>query len=70
MPAGNTLIRPPAKVIEKVTAQACIAIAQKIQRSLSLSGDTTGSDAARQVAHLIQQELLEPLAAAKEKSSG
>jgi len=59
MPPGNTLTKPPAKVIEKATVQACIAIAEKIQRSLDLSGDATGSDAARQVARLIQEELLE-----------
>ena len=59
MPPGNTLAKPPAKVIEKLTAQACIAIAQKIQRARDLSGDTKGSDAAGQVARLIREELLD-----------
>lgn len=58
MPPGNTRHRPPSKVIERTTAEACLAIARRIQRDRHLSGDETGSDAARQVAQFIEEELL------------
>lgn len=58
MPAGNTCIKPPAKVVEKVTAKACIAIARRVQRARRLSGDVSGSEAARLVARFIEEELL------------
>ena len=31
MPPGNTLAKAPAKVVEKVTVEACIAIAHRVQ---------------------------------------
>jgi hypothetical protein len=46
------------KVIEKVTVEACIAIARKVQRARQLAGDGSGSEAAAQVARLIEEELL------------
>ena len=58
MPPGNARTQIPVKVIEKVTAEACLAIAQKVQRSRQLAGDTAGSEAALQVAVCIQEELL------------
>ena len=58
MPPGNTCSKPPAKVIEKVTVEACLAIARKVQRERQLSGDETGSEAACQVARSIEDELL------------
>ena len=58
MPPGNTCSKPPAKVVEKATVEACIAIARKVQRAMQLSGDETGSDAACQVARCIEEELL------------
>jgi hypothetical protein len=58
MPPGNTRSKPPAKVVEKVTVEACIAIARKVQRARQLFGDGTGADAASQVARLIEEELL------------
>jgi hypothetical protein len=58
MPPGNTRFKPPAKVIEKATAEACLAIARKIQRARQLSGDEPGSEAACQVARCIEEELL------------
>jgi len=59
MPPGNTRSKPPVKVIEKVTAEACVAIAMKVQQSRQRSGDETGSEAARLVARLIEAELLQ-----------
>jgi hypothetical protein len=58
MPPGNTSSKPPAKVIEKATAKACIAIARRIEADRRLSGDETGSEAASQVARFIEAELL------------
>jgi hypothetical protein len=58
MPPGNTRFKPPAKVIEKATAEACVAIARKVQRAKQLAGDATGSEAACQVARCIEEELL------------
>ncbi len=58
MPPGNTCSKPPAKVIEKATAEACLAIARKVQQARQLSGDKSGSDAACQVARFIEDELL------------
>jgi hypothetical protein len=59
MPPGNARTKFPVKVIEKVTAEACIAIARKIQRSRQMAGDVSGSEAAQRVATVIQEELLD-----------
>ncbi len=59
MPPGNARTKLPVKVIEKATAEACIAIAQKVQRSRQLMGDEAGSEAAQRVARFIQEELLD-----------
>lgn len=59
MPPGNVRTKLPMKVIEKATAEACIAIAQKVQLSRQLVGDEAGSDAAQRVAWFIQEELLD-----------
>jgi len=58
MPPGNARTKQPVKVIEKSTAEACIAIAQKVQHARELAGDEAGSEAARQVARGIEQDLL------------
>lgn len=58
MPPGNARHKPSAKVTERMTALACIEIAQKIQRSRMLAGDQAGSDAARLVAAFIREDLL------------
>ncbi len=58
MPPGNAKPKPSAKVTERMTALACIEIAQKIQRSRLLAGDPAGSDAARLVATFIREDLL------------
>ncbi|MCE1203148.1 MAG: hypothetical protein LWW79_00865 [Holophagaceae bacterium] len=58
MPPGNARTKLPVKVIEKTTAEACIAIAQKVQHALELAGDAAGSEAARRVARVIEEELL------------
>ncbi len=60
MPPGNARTKLPAKVIERVTAEACVAIAEKIQRSAAQVGDSAGSEAAQQVARIIKEELLNP----------
>jgi hypothetical protein len=58
MPPGNTRAKAPAKVIEKRSVEACLAIARRVQRSRERSGDAPGATAAGQVAALIQAELL------------
>lgn len=58
MPPGNTRAKAPAKVIEKRSVEACLAIAQRVQRSRERSGDDAGAMAAGLVAALIQAELL------------
>lgn len=58
MPPGNARTKLPVKVIEKTTAEACLAIAQKVQRSRELAGDDAGAEAARQVARVIEEEVL------------
>lgn len=62
MPPGNARPKLPVKVIEKTTAEACLAIAQKVQRSRELAGDEAGSEAALRVARSIQEELLDAMA--------
>lgn len=62
MPPGNARTKQPVKVIEKTTAEACIAIAQQVQRSRQLVGDEAGSEAALRVARTIQEELLDAMA--------
>jgi hypothetical protein len=61
MPPGNARTKQPAKVVERVTVEACIAIAEQIQRSREQAGDVAGSEAAQRVARLIQEELLAPV---------
>jgi hypothetical protein len=46
-------------VIERTTAQTCLAIARRIEQSRHLAGDASGSEAAHQVAEAIQRELLD-----------
>ncbi len=58
MPPGNTLAKAPAKVVEKVTVEACIAIAQRVQLARRVSGDKAGSEAASQIAEVMRLELL------------
>ena len=58
MPPGNTHAKAPAKVVEKVTVEACIAIAQRVQRARLVSGDEAGSDAAGLIAEAMREELL------------
>lgn len=59
MPPGNVRTQPPTRVIERLTVQACISIARKIELSHDLQGDPSGSAAAHQVAEAIRKELLE-----------
>lgn len=61
MPPGNTRTRPSAKVIERMTAEACLAIAQQIQQDHLQTGDTAGSQAAAQIAASIRRDLLHDL---------
>lgn len=58
MPPGNQRSKTPVKVIEKTTAEACLAIAQGVQHTRHLAGDAAGSEAARKVARIIQEEFL------------
>lgn len=58
MPPGNARAKVPTKVIEKRSVEACLAIAQRVQRTKEGAGDTLGAGAAGEVAALIQAELL------------
>jgi hypothetical protein len=58
MPPGITRATKPAKVIETTTAEACLAIAQRIARAHYLANDRIGWSAATQVARSIEEELL------------
>ena len=58
MPPGNTRTQMPGRVIEKITAEACIAIAQRVARAHCLAEDRNGWSAANQVARSIEEELL------------
>lgn len=58
MPPGNTRPRPAAKVIERTTAEACLAIAQQVQLAHQQTGDAAGSLAAAQIADSIRRDLL------------
>ena len=58
MPPGMTRTQKPAKVIEKATAEACLAIAQRVARAHYLADDKIGWSAAAQVARFIEEELL------------
>lgn len=58
MPPGNQRTKIPAKVIERTTAEACIAIAQRVARVRIQREDPNGSSAAEQVARFIEEELL------------
>lgn len=58
MPPGNTRAKPPTKVIERVTVEACLAIVRRVQHIQQRSGDVAGSAVASKVAELIAEELL------------
>ena len=58
MPTGNVQIQKPGKVIEMATAEACIAIAQRVARTRYLADDRNGWSAATQVARFIEEEVL------------
>jgi hypothetical protein len=58
MPPGNRRSPARAKSIDKATAGACIDVARRVQRTRVLAGDEAGADVARQVARLIEQELV------------
>jgi hypothetical protein len=58
MPPGNLRFQKPVKVIEKATAEACIALAERVAMARNLADDRPGCLAADQVARLIREELL------------
>ena len=58
MPIGNVRTQKPGKAIEMTTAEACIAIAQRVARTRYLADDRNGWSAATQVARFIEEELL------------
>ena len=61
MPPGNVKNRPPVRVIEKTTAEACLVIAARVEQAHRSEGDLPGSEAARQVAEIIKREILESI---------
>lgn len=58
MPPGNTRTQKPARIVERTTAEACIAIAQRVARARHLADDRDGWAAATQVARSIEEEVL------------
>lgn len=58
MPPGNARTKPSAKVLERASVEACLAIAKRVQHTRRLSGDEPGSQAVGQVVELIHAELL------------
>ena len=58
MPPGSQRTRIPARVVERATAEADLALAQKVVHARQQEGDPAGSKAAEEVAALIQAELL------------
>ncbi len=59
MPPGNLRPKPQPRLIERVTAEACLAIAHRIQGDLQAQGDEPGAGIALEVAEAIRKELLE-----------
>ena len=62
MPPGNLRPRPQPRLIERVTAEACVAIAHRIQGDLQAQGDEPGAGIAREISEAIRRELLEEAA--------
>jgi hypothetical protein len=60
MPPGNSRIQKSTKVLERMTAEACIAIARRVVQAHELAADRSGASAADQVAQLIETEVLAP----------
>ena len=63
MPPGNLRPKPQPRLIERVTAEACLAIAHRIQDDLQAQGNEPGAGIAQEVAEAIRRELLEGTAA-------
>jgi len=58
MPQGSDRNTKSSKAIEMATAEACIAIAQRVARAHFQADDKIGWSAAAQVARSIEEELL------------
>lgn len=58
MPPGNLRPKPQPRLLERVTAEACLAIAHRIQDDLQAQGDEPGASVAREIAQAIHVELL------------
>lgn len=59
MPPGNLRPKPHPRLIERVTAEACLAIAHRIQGDLQAQGDEPGAGIAQEISDAIRRELLE-----------
>jgi len=58
IPDGKASTKAPQDGFVESTAESCIAIARRVQSARYLAEDPNGSDAARQVADFIEEELL------------
>ncbi|HJW73919.1 MAG TPA: hypothetical protein VJ486_13930 [Geothrix sp.] len=58
MPPGNVRTKPTIKVIERTTAEACLAIAHRVENARRRVGDAVGADAAREISESIREEVL------------
>ena len=58
MPPGNTRPRPTHRVLERHTAEACLAIAQSVQADCQAQGDQTGMAAALRIIESIRSDLI------------
>ncbi len=58
MPPGASCPKPPVKVVERQTAEVCLAIARRVGQRHREGGDAQGSQAADEIIRAIQAELL------------
>jgi hypothetical protein len=58
MPPGNVRTKPTTKVIERATAEACLAIARRVEATHRMAGDASGASAVHEVAESIREGLL------------
>jgi len=59
MPPGHARPRPSANLMERRTALECIEVASKVQLARLRVGDQAGAHAARLVAKLIREDVLD-----------
>jgi hypothetical protein len=59
MPPGLTRPKPTSRVLERTTAETCLAISKRVEAACQREGDWAGMAAAQRITELIQREVLE-----------